>query len=103
MIVSASPWKSCTRGRCPVYPGYIPRARSPHCCAVMMSLPPAHVAPQLLAALQPDDQHPAGTPANDAPALNTSGYTPSRACVIMPPDESPVAYTRSAFALYVVI
>ena len=35
------------------------------------------VPPQLLAALQPADQHPAGTPANDAPALNTSGYTPS--------------------------
>src|SRR5438132_13180 len=91
MVGSASPWKSCTRGRWPVYPGYIPRARSPHCCAVMMSLPLAHVPPQLLAALQPEDQHPAATPANEEPALKMSGYTASRACVIMAPDESPVA------------
>src|SRR6185295_5595039 len=96
-------WKSCTRGRCPVYSGYIPRTSSPHCDALWMSLPPAHVPPQLLAALQPADQQPAGTPANEAPALNTSGYTASKACVIIAPEESPVAYTRSAFAPYVAI
>src|SRR5579883_425286 len=76
----------------------MPRTRSPQACALIVSCPAAHVPPQLLAALQPSDQHPAGTPENSAPALNTSGYTAMRASVSIAPDDAPIAYTRSAFA-----
>src|ERR1700743_1181761 len=64
-----------------------------------MSLPLAQVPPQLLAADQPSDQQPAGTPENSAPALNTSGYTASIASVSIAPEEAPIMYTRVASAL----
>ena len=73
IVGSEAPCQSWMRGRYPEYPAYMARTRSPHCCAVFVSPPLAHVPPQLLAALHPADQHPAGTPENSAPALNTSG------------------------------
>src|SRR5437868_15378534 len=39
-------------------------------------------------------------PAMAEPALKMSGYSARRSSVIIAPDESPVEYTRSAFALY---
>src|SRR5512140_2204680 len=101
MVGSASPWKSCTRGRWPVYPLSIARTRSPHSCPVCVTEPPAHWLLQDPSG-SPTAQHPAGTPAKAEPPLKTSGYTASMPSVIMPPEESPVMYTRSAFAEYLV-
>jgi hypothetical protein len=97
MVSSASPWKSCTRGRGPVYPGYMASTMAPHSSGVCTTAPPAQ------GALQPPSglltaQQPAGTPAKAEPALKTSGYSASSASVIIPPEESPITYTRSGFA-----
>jgi hypothetical protein len=63
-----------------------------------VSLPDAQTPPQLLWAVHPSDQHPAGTPENSAPALKTSGYTAMRASVSIAPEDAPIAYTRCASA-----
>jgi hypothetical protein len=63
------------------------RAVSPHCWAVLMTVPPEHwlfhIDPSLVA------KHPAGTPEKADPALNTSGYWAARTLVIMAPEENP--------------
>src|SRR5690348_9806271 len=63
-VVSVVPCHNCIRGYFPVYPGYMDRARSPHCCAVLVIWPPEHWLfhsdPLVVA------KHPAGTPENAA-------------------------------------
>jgi hypothetical protein len=39
-------------------------------------------------------KQPKGTPMKAAPALKTSGYTPSSTLVIIAPDDAPVTKTR---------
>src|SRR4051812_46826638 len=85
------------RGRGAEKPGNAPRARSPHCCAVLIDWPLAqvvfHSEPSVVA------KHPNGTPMNAAPALNTSGKSPSSTLVIIAPDDAPVTNTRLGSAL----
>jgi hypothetical protein len=45
-------------------------------------------------------KQPNGTPANAAPARNTSGWVPSSTLVIMAPEEAPVTTVRAGSVLY---
>src|SRR5262249_49377553 len=75
-------------------PGSAFRTLSPHCWAVIEVMDQPYAFPPVHA--------PAGTPASDEPAANTSGYEASNACVMHAPDDAPTENTRLASALYIV-